>query len=247
MAEGLAAEGTRVVALCRPGSGLDIDGETMLRIETDVTNAESCASAVQAALDHFGSIDALVNNAALSHAEFPQMHETPIADIEPDQWRPVLDTNVNGAFLMTRAALPPMLARRRGRIVNVSTSKGSMLAAGFLPYGPSKAALAAMTVGWARALSSHGITVNELLPGGPAGPPAPDKHWWAPDAQAWPAAIMLSPLRWLLSADADGVTERRVIARLWDESLPVHEAAARASFPAGWEIGPHDVAAAPPE
>lgn len=244
--EGLADAGTRVVAVCRPGSGLGLEGASILRVEADVTRAESCTVAVEEALGHFGSVDAVVNNAALSHADFPQMHETPINDITPDQWRRVIETNINGPFLMARAALPAMLEQGCGRIVNVSTSKGSMLAAGCLPYGPSKAALAAMTVGWARALSAHGITVNELLPGGPAGAPSADKHWWTADAPAWPASIMLAPLRWLLSAEAQTVTERRVIARLWDDSLPAAEASARASFPAGWPVDSYDVAVPPP-
>ena len=83
-----------------------------------------------------------------------------------DQIRPlVIDTNVNGPFLMARAAVPAMLERGSGRIVNVSMNRETMRRRGFSPYGPSKAALESETAIWAQDLGDSGITVNAVHPG----------------------------------------------------------------------------------
>src|SRR5690349_1753867 len=78
----------------------------------------------------------------------------------------VVDTNVNGPILMTRAVVPLMRAAGWGRIINVSASHQTMRRAGFSPYGPSKAALGSETIIWAQDLAGSGVTVNALLPGG---------------------------------------------------------------------------------
>jgi 3-oxoacyl-[acyl-carrier protein] reductase len=87
-------------------------------------------------------------------------------EVRPDVYRMVIDTNVNGPFLMARAAVAPMLRAGWGRIVNVSMSRETMRRAGFSPYGPSKAALESETVIWAQDLAGTGVTVNAILPGG---------------------------------------------------------------------------------
>jgi NAD(P)-dependent dehydrogenase (short-subunit alcohol dehydrogenase family) len=244
--EGLLAHGATVVAVCRPGgTRLESADERLLVVDGDVSVEADCARVVAATLDRFGRLDALVNNAAIAHAPFPLLHDTDPATIAADDWRRIFAVNVHGTFLMSRAAVEPMLAAGWGRVINVSTSKSSMLAPGVLPYGPSKAAVEAMTVGWARHLEGTGVTVNEVLPGGPAGPPSADKHWWAPGARTWPASIMVPPLRWLVSRASDGVTGMRVVARLWDPSLPDDAAARGASFPAGWPLGAEDTAQPP--
>lgn len=247
IALGLAEAGLTVVAVCRPGGTAPAASPPGgLVTEADVSDPLACDAVVRLALDRFGRLDALINNAAVAHADFPDMHETPPGEIAPDAWRRVIEANVNGTFFMSRAAAPALTAADRGRLVNLSTSKSSMLAPGVLPYGPSKAAVEAMTVGWARHFEGSGVTVNAVLPGGPAGERAADKHWWAPDARSWPASIVVPPIRWLLSPEADGFTGRRIVARLWDATLPGPEAAERASSPAGWPIGPDDTAQPPP-
>ena len=249
IAEGLAHGGAQVIAVCRPrgtaGEPPAAFGDGIVRFDADVGSEADCADLAAMALDTFGRIDVLVNNAAVSHEAFPRVHDTPFEEIGADAWRRVFEVNVTGAFLMTRAAVPGMVERGWGRVVNVSTSKASMLAAGALPYGPSKAALAAMSVGWARALDGTGVTVNEVLPGGPSGEREPQKHWFTSDTRLWPAEVMVPPIEWLASSASDGVTGRRFIARLWDPALPGADAAAKAGFPAGWPIEAHDSAAQP--
>ena len=109
-----------------------------------------------------------------------------------------------------------------------------MLSPGVLPYGPSKAALEAMTVGWAAQLDGTGVTVNEVLPGGASGERTPEKHWFPDDLPRWPAEIMVPPIRWLASTASDGVTGRRFVARLLDTApCPRTRPPPRPGFPAG--------------
>ena len=110
----------------------------------DVTRAADCAAAVREAVARFGRLDILVNNAGrgMKYVSDTFLTEpTRFWEVAPDTWRMVIDTNVNGPFLMARTAVPAMLERGSGRIVNVSMNRETMRRRGFSPYGPSKAAL----------------------------------------------------------------------------------------------------------
>jgi 3-oxoacyl-[acyl-carrier protein] reductase len=156
-------------------------------------------------------------------------------ETDPAVWRMIIDTNVNGPFLMSRAAVPHMLKQRWGRIVNISINHETMRRPGFSPYGPSKAALESETIIWAQDLAGTGITVNALLPGGATDtgmvpqeiPPHLRKQLLHPD-------IMVPPLLWLVSDAASGVTGGRFAANLWDTSLPPEKAAEQSRTTAGW-------------
>ena len=89
-------------------------------------------------------------------------------NVDPATWRTIVDTNINGTFLMTRLVAPFLIQACTGRIINVVTSYPTMVRAGFSPYGPTKAALESMTVIWAKELEDHKVEVNAVLPGGPA-------------------------------------------------------------------------------
>ena len=188
-------------------------------ILADVTREEDTARVVEAALERFGQLSILVNNAGrgMKYVSENFMTEpTRFWEVEPAVWRLVIDTNVNGPFLMARLAAPVMMARGWGRIINVSMNHGTMRRAGFSPYGPSKAALESETIIWSQDLAGTGVTVNALLPGGatltgmiPDGFPA------ALRPSLLDPAIMVPPLLWLISAEADGVTGRRFDASQW--------------------------------
>ena len=90
----------------------------------------------------------------------------PFWEADVDAWRMVIDTNIMGVFLLTKAFIPHMLKRGSGRIINISISQETMRRKGFTPYGPSKAALESMSTIWAQELAGTGITLNVLLPGG---------------------------------------------------------------------------------
>ena len=190
----------------------------------DVTRAEDCAAVVRAALVRFGRLDILVNNAGrgMKYVSDTFLTEpTRFWEVAPDTWRMVTDTNVNGPFLMARAAVPVMLEAGWGRIVNISMNRETMRRRGFSPYGPSKAALESETAIWAQDLADSGITVNALLPGGatltgmiPEG--LPDS---ARDGLLSPE-IVVPPLLWLCSDAAAAVTGKRLDARRWMGEQP---------------------------
>jgi 3-oxoacyl-[acyl-carrier protein] reductase len=128
----------------------------------------------------------------------------------------VIDTNVNGPFLMARAAAPHMMRAGWGRIVNISVSHSTMRRPGFSPYGPSKAALESETIIWAEDLRGTGVTVNALLPGGATRTGMlPDVL--PPDARAvlLDPAIVVPPLLWLVSDETNAISGRRVTANQW--------------------------------
>jgi NAD(P)-dependent dehydrogenase (short-subunit alcohol dehydrogenase family) len=118
--------------------------DRVLPMTADVTREEDCVRTVEAALSRFGHLDVLVNNAGRGMkyvSEAFLTEPTRFWEVAPETWRMVIDTNVNGPFLMARAAVPSMLQAGWGRIINISMNHDTMRRRGFSPYGPSKAAL----------------------------------------------------------------------------------------------------------
>ena len=153
-------------------------------------------------------------------------------EVRPDVYRMVIDTNVNGPFLMARAAVAPMLRAGWGRIVNVSMSRETMRRAGFSPYGPSKAALESETVIWAQDLAGTGVTVNAILPGGAtATGMVPEGVSEQVRASLLKPDVMVNPLLWLASTASDGTTGKRIVATRWRDD---EAGAAAATEEAGW-------------
>ena len=163
--EALAKEGARVVAADLNPCTDTVDaivaaGGSCVAIQVDVSNAESCDSMAQRAMESFGRVDVLINNAALyaglKGARFENLDET--------QWDRVMQVNVKGTWLASRAVVASMRAGGGGSIINIAS-----LAAVFgLPYGldyvASKAAVIGMTRGMARELGNDQIRVNAVAP-----------------------------------------------------------------------------------
>jgi NAD(P)-dependent dehydrogenase (short-subunit alcohol dehydrogenase family) len=242
MALGLARAGARVIGLAARERG-EIDAvagesQNIVPLLADVSREEDCARAVAEARTRFGRLDVLVNNAGrgMKYVSESFMTEpTRFWEVEPATWRLVIDTNVNGPFLMARVAAPVMRAAGWGRIINVSVSHQTMRRPGFSPYGPSKAALEAETSIWAQDLAGSGVTVNALLPGGAtATGMVPDSYPAELRAKLLPPEVMVPPLLWLASERSDGITGMRFDAARWRADLPESEAAARARDSAGW-------------
>jgi 3-oxoacyl-[acyl-carrier protein] reductase len=210
----------------------------VLPVVADVTRDDDCAAVVDAALTRFGRLDILVNNAGrgMKYVSTEFLTEpTRFWEVAPDAWRLVIDTNVNGPFLMARHAVPVMLKAGWGRIVNVSMSQATMRRRGFSPYGPSKAALESETIIWAQDLEGTGITVNALLPGGVTrtGMVPENVSEQAKSAMLDPS-IVVPPLLWLVSPEADGMTGHRLVATKWQIGIDGKAAAASAIEQAGW-------------
>jgi NAD(P)-dependent dehydrogenase (short-subunit alcohol dehydrogenase family) len=204
----------------------------------DVASEEDCQRVVNETVREFGGVHILVNNAGRGMRFVSETFlDTPTKfwETDPAVWKMIIDTNVNGPFLMARAVTPHMMKQRWGRIVNISINHETMRRAGFSPYGPSKAALESETIIWAQDLAGTGVTVNTLLPGGatdtgmvPQDIPHPLRQKLLhPD-------IMIPPLLWIVSEAAGGVTGSRFIANLWDATLPPQQAAEKARTTAGW-------------
>ncbi len=229
MALGLAQAGARVVATAaREAAELDaVAAEAsggIIALVADVTKAPDAARAVATALKRFGRLDILVNNAGRGmkyvSERFPN-EPTRFWETDPDAWRLVIDANVNGPFLMARAAAPEMLRGGWGRIVNISMNHETMRRRGFSPYGPSKAALESETIIWAQDLEGSGVTVNALLPGGATlTGMIPEGVDPALRAKLIDPAVIVPPLLWLCSPQADGVTGKRLVATRWRDDSP---------------------------
>ena len=144
--------------------------EKTLALLADVTEYRACEGVISETISRFGRIDVLVNNAGrgMKYVSPTFMTEpTRFWETDPETWKMVIDTNVNGPFFMARAAVPHLLRQKSGAIINVTMNYETMKRRGFSPYGPSKAALESETIIWAQDLEGTGITVNEILPGGP--------------------------------------------------------------------------------
>lgn len=250
MALGLAAAGAHVVisAASDPAEILQVAGEAVrapgagriLPVAADVTREEDCRQLVERAVHAFGGLHILVNNAGRGMKFVSDRfltEPTRFWEVDSDIWRMIIDTNVNGPFLMARAAVPHLLAQRWGRIINITMNHETMRRTGFSPYGPSKAALESETMIWAQDLADTGITVNGLLPGGASATGMiPDGVPSAVRQQLIQPDVMVPPLLWLASEAAGTVTGKRLVASRWDSALPAAEAARAAMEDAGWVI-----------
>ncbi len=248
MALALLAEGASVAALDVADRGLASlagrwaadggDAGRLATIATDVADEAACERGVARTLDELGGLDMLVNDAGIGMLAIDEGYSTdPVRfwRADPARWRRLMEVNVGGPFLMARAAVPGMISRGAGRIVNVTTSLDTMLAGGMAPYGPSKAALEASTAVWAKDLAGTGVTANVLVPGGPVDSPFLPPDTTFPRDKLIKPDIMRAPIVWLASPAAEGVTARRFVARLWDAALAPDEAAEGAGAPVAWE------------
>jgi NAD(P)-dependent dehydrogenase (short-subunit alcohol dehydrogenase family) len=166
IADGLADEGAKVVIADLGGAEeaaaeLTGNGSDALGVRTDVSSEADCAALAQAAIERYGRIDGLVNNAGIYSSLVPQ----PLEEIDIDEWRRVFDVNVLGLFLATRAVLPQMRAQGGGRIVNIASGTPFKGVPYLLHYVSSKGAVVAMTKALAKEVGDSGILVNTVAPG----------------------------------------------------------------------------------
>jgi NAD(P)-dependent dehydrogenase (short-subunit alcohol dehydrogenase family) len=161
-ARALHAEGAAVAILDRDrnaGAAMAEElGERSIFVEADVADQPSIQRAFGAVADRFGGLDVLVNNAGI----YPHKH---FEDIELEDWRHVITTNLESVFICTKEAVKYMKAAGGGKIVNVATNLVWIMGPHMAHYIASKAGVVGFSTGVARELAAYGITVNVLAPG----------------------------------------------------------------------------------
>ncbi|MGB6042771.1 MAG: 3-oxoacyl-[acyl-carrier-protein] reductase [Pirellulales bacterium] len=161
----LAACGAKVACIARNQeklaatvAAIEDAGGTAEAFACDVTDGASVDKVVETVLENWERLDILVNNAGVTR-------DTLVPRMSDEDWDTVLDTNLRGAFLFTRAVTRPMMQQRYGRIINVSSVSGLMGNPGQANYSASKAGLIGLTRTVARELGKRKVTVNAIAPG----------------------------------------------------------------------------------
>ncbi len=164
----LAAEGARVM-IADIADGAEVVGQiaaahganSVTSAIADVSDENSVQALVAAAMERFGRIDVLVNNAAL----FAPLQETKCTEIAAELWDQVMAVNLRGPFLMVKHVAPHMIAQGYGKIINIGSGTAFRGIPWMLHYVTSKGGIMAFTRALARELGEHGIRVNTLAPG----------------------------------------------------------------------------------
>jgi NAD(P)-dependent dehydrogenase (short-subunit alcohol dehydrogenase family) len=243
MSLGLLRAGFAVAAVDRTAEGLDAlataaagVAANLQPIHADLADPFAFEHILAATLDRFGRIDVLVNNAGIGQAAIrPDARNNPIRfwQATPEQWNRFVTVNATAPIMLARAVLPHMLKARRGRIITVTTSLGTMVRAGYLLYGASKAAAEAAMAGLSADLQGSGVTCNVLVPGGVTNTALVGDHAGDRSRMLQPE-IMVPPLLWLVSDAAATVNGRRFVAADWDTTLPAAQAAEASGAPIAW-------------
>ncbi|WP_131739600.1 SDR family NAD(P)-dependent oxidoreductase [Actinomadura roseirufa] len=157
----LAARGHRVAGLDladMSATAALIPGGRFLPVRADVTDPEEVGAAVEEAADHFGGLHIVVNNAGI----YPPL---PFEETTLEDWRRIMRVNLDGPFLVTRAALPHLKAAGWGRVVNIASAVVFLGPPELVAYTTSKSGLVGFTRALASAVGADGITVNAIAPG----------------------------------------------------------------------------------
>jgi len=238
MAEALVAAGASVtITAAREGGELErtragiaarFGADRIHAMVADVSDEPSCLKTRDATLERFNGLHLLVNNAARGHKFiFDANPGVPMDFWTADSaaWKLIVDTNINGPFLMAKAVTPHFLDQNYGRIVNITATEGSLQKGRNSPYGTSKAALESMTLTWSKDLAGTGknVTCNSLSPGGATLTGMVYEDYG--ERKLLDPDIMGPPIVWLASELSNGITGKRFVAKEWDTALPPAEAA----------------------
>jgi NAD(P)-dependent dehydrogenase (short-subunit alcohol dehydrogenase family) len=218
MAAALATAGAQVALTGRDRARAQTAAAEIgaIGLELDVRDERSVHAGLDAAYEQLGGLDALVCNAGIGMRTVnPRFMSDPqpFWEVSPAGFRDVVETKVTGTFLVAAAAAPRMLAAGGGRIVVISMNEQTMTRGGFVPYGPSGAAVEALARVMAADLADTSVTVNILLPGGATETGMiPDEVPADVRERLLDPAIMGPPIVWLCSEGADGVHDQRIVA-----------------------------------
>jgi gluconate 5-dehydrogenase len=165
IARGLAAAGARVIlngrdgdALARAAAQLDEDGLAADTSVFDVSLEDAVQRGIAEATARCGGIDILVNNAGIQRRH-------PLTEFPKAEWDAIIATNLTGPYLVSQAVLPGMIARRRGKIINIASLLSELGRPSIVPYTAAKGGIRQLTRGMAVELAPQGIQVNAIAPG----------------------------------------------------------------------------------
>ncbi|MBC8353782.1 MAG: glucose 1-dehydrogenase [Planctomycetes bacterium] len=166
MAAGLASAGADVLLTSRNADEAeaaakevaDAFGHRALAMAADVTSEDACQAVTQRALDEFGKIDILINNAGINI-------RGAIDELTYEQFKDVERTNVDGVWLMAKAVIPHMKSAKYGRIINMASTLGVVGLSNRTPYATSKGAVVQMTRALGLEMAPFGVTCNAICPG----------------------------------------------------------------------------------
>lgn len=162
----LAAEGAKIAVNYASSSAaaeeivgaIEAAGGNAMALQADVSKADQVETLINATQEKWGRVDVLVNNAGITR-------DTLLLRMKPEDWQAVIDLNLTGVFLCTRAVSKIMLKQRAGRIINIASVAGQMGNPGQANYSAAKAGVIGFTKTVAKELASRGITVNAVAPG----------------------------------------------------------------------------------
>lgn len=165
MAVAFAAAGAHVALAARSKPDLEETAQQVERhgvralvVTTDVSRYDEVEALVARTVEALGPLDVLVNNSGIART-------MPLAEATPDDWRAIVDVNLTGVFNGCRAAAPHLIARRRGKVINLASVLGAVGLPGYALYAATKGGVIALTrtlgVEWAR----HNVQVNAIAPG----------------------------------------------------------------------------------
>jgi gluconate 5-dehydrogenase len=165
IAQGLARAGAEVILSGRNADKLEsaqralqAEGFAAHGVAFDVSVADAVGAAIEEIERRIGPLDVVVNNAAVNR-------RAPLADFSDDQWRDLLAANLDGPFYVSRAVVPGMQTRRRGKIVNICSLASDIGRPNIVPYATSKGGLRMLTRALAVELAPHNVQVNGIAPG----------------------------------------------------------------------------------
>lgn len=213
IAQTLSSAGARVAVTARSRDQLDetVDliqqqGGQAISFALDVTNQLAVERMVSETARQFGPVDLLVNNAGIAG------DRGPIWEVTAADWWQVQEVNLHGPFLCARAVLPSMIARQRGRIINIASNAGIRASAAYSAYSVSKAALLRLTDCLAEMTKAHGVSVFAISPGLVRTAMTQDMPMWkdVPDSEWVPVERASELCVFLATGKADRLSGRYV-------------------------------------
>jgi 3-oxoacyl-[acyl-carrier protein] reductase len=213
-------------------------GDRVHGVHADVSKFAQAQKLVRETVKKFGGLDILVNSAGVGPqlgGRMVMVKPPKFYELDADVWNQTVACNASGPFNMAKAAVPVLRRRKWGRIIGVTTSLDTMLRQGCIAYGPAKAAHEALMSIAAQDLAGSSITVNILVPGGPANTRmVPPVDSWTDRTKLIQPEVMVRPLLWLCSPAADNIHGMRFRAARWKDSVSEAENARVDGAPIAW-------------